>query len=1727
MKHLLRPTIPNLLIASLMAVVVSPAASQTTYDVPVGPVLTDYWLWSPPAGLEPGQVQADGGELVIEAGPGEGFLFITRTIWTPASGDRAWVRADVSVTGAPAHVAAIALVDNGEGPTGDLSYHEIELLDEEVPLVVGQQSSGASFRAAYQIRIDGSIDDTAVVRLSNMQVVFGSIGETADFDTGFDGDFNQPPENAFYNINGDKGRIGPNPDDENILVHLDAEQAANIAIPVQGGARLWTEAATVDEPRVLQASLFAQLDLSGDREPEPESELGPYSGLAALVLSNGTETLGTFHAIDAEQPNVMLRVDGNVLHGAEFGWVLVGQLYSAVPYAGAEAYLDSMRLQEVDGSSIPIEPDLSPRPTPTPDGDANTEAVLTLPYDTTVGGLLSIGLSTLERGSLQPAVREVRIELLRDGLDPIPVYDGLSGADGRADAQIRVPNLPSGEYTVRATVQGVERPLQAKLNVREGAVIFVETDKPIYKPGQTIHGRLVSLNNELKPQPQAVEVTVTDGKGIRIFRRTVETNQDGVGAFDLPLASELNLGTWRIQASAGDSLAQLDVLLDLYVLPRFEVQFDTEKNWFLVNEAIQGAIQADYFFGQPVQGTYAVQALRYVGTWEPFYSGQGAIENGAALVDIPAVSYVAGTYSDEAGPALQLNLTVTDDSGHEESTSQLFDIVDSPLRLKMIPESKVIKPGLPLQILAISEDPDGRPLDAELQLEVNFWDDNVEKLGQHLQSLSTAAGLALFDVEVPVGTAIAQIALSGSRDGYDTKTNEILYGAASPTASFIHLRQRSDAPVHIGELIEFDVLRTGGGSTYYDVVALGRTVQSGVVSGSELSFTVTPEMAPSMRVLIYAINPNGEISADALPVDVEGLPDTGLAVQFDRDQAEPGESLQVSITAGQRSTVGVAIVDSSVFALAQGRLNLKQVFDELQRVYMDPKIEIHGDQNLFPEPIRTVGGVEVWDDVGLQVRTSPNLQLSEGEELNPWLFWFDDAVRRGLPIDLQFGVPEVVDFEGAGRSNTGEEPTRVRQFFPETWVWQPLIATGDDGTAALDLEAPDSITTWKLHAVANNADGIGITEDELTVFQPFFIEPDLPYAVIRGDEFPLLVQVFNYSETDREVEISLDLPEGIEILEETSSLTVTVPSQSVRGVTFRIRPTQVGLLPFQVTGIAGSLSDAVRKPLRVEPEGARRDLVRNGVLTDGAQIEVDLSLEWETPVARPEEDLIIEPPVPVIVPDSTKRRISITPSFAGSVMENLDDLVGMPYGCGEQNMIFLAPDVEVLRYIRATNQIMPELQAKAEMYVTVGYQRELTYRHDDGSFSAFGESDDSGSLWLSAFVLSVFSAARDVYDIDDSVLSSCASWIVGHQQRDGGWEPVGTLIHQEMDGGQDGKYTLSAYVALALATYGQADTAAMSRAEQYLVSSASDVNDSPYGLALGATALDAMDSSAADGILDRLMELAIRDDDGLHWDEQAVETTAYASMALLGRFRPEASDCLRWLVAQRGALGGYNSTQDTVVAFKALTMAAIQQTRDLDAEIDILVGEELIHTFQVGADNFDILQTFELDEAIDRVTLRQRGSGSVTYQGHARYNVFVPEEPSQEGPMLLSVEYLADHVEVDDIVDVVCGINYVGPLEKTGMIIVDVSVPTGFEPVQDSLTALLVENGGMVSRIEQPGRKMVFYLNELLNGTPVEFRFQVKALYPVRASVGTSSAYDYYDPAVRAEIDGGQIEVGE
>ena len=439
------------------------------------------------------------------------------------------------------------------------------------------------------------------------------------------------------------------------------------------------------------------------------------------------------------------------------------------------------------------------------------------------------------------------------------------------------------------------------------------------------------------------------------------------------------------------------------------------------------------------------------------------------------------------------------------------------------------------------------------------------------------------------------------------------------------------------------------------------------------------------------------------------------------------------------------------------------------------------------------------------------------------------------------------------------------------------------------------------------------------------------------------VALYNYLDAEQEFLVELEVSRGSTLLGDNVKTVVVEPNE-VGGVSFDIRLTGLGRLPIKVSARSGEAADAVIETLLVEPEGVEEESVDNAILSDGDRLEFNIGAP------------------PGAIPGSDRTYVSLTGSYLAQTLNGLENLLRMPYGCGEQNMILFSPNIYVARYLEATGQLKPEVMAKAEHLMTTGYQRELIYRRDDGSFSAFGQSDSEGSLWLTAFVLKSLAQADGLIYVDETVLRDAQDWMRRHQHGDGSFERAGFVHHQELLGGLAGKAALTAYVAIALLEAGDFDGA--DRALTFLEGRLDEIND-PYTTAIVAYALALGDRPSAAGVHERLLELAVSGDD-LHWGgPAAVEATGYATLALLKLGDGlNASRAARWLVGQRNHFGGYGSTQDTVVGLQALIAFVAQAKFDVGMTVELMVGD---WRYEVTIDkaNADVVQIMELPAGAD------------------------------------------------------------------------------------------------------------------------------------------------------------------
>ncbi len=178
-----------------------------------------------------------------------------------------------------------------------------------------------------------------------------------------------------------------------------------------------------------------------------------------------------------------------------------------------------------------------------------------------------------------------------------------------------------------------------------------------------------------------------------------------------------------------------------------------------------------------------------------------------------------------------------------------------------------------------------------------------------------------------------------------------------------------------------------------------------------------------------------------------------------------------------------------------------------------------------------------------------------------------------------------------------------------------------------------------------------------------------------------------------------------------------------------------------------------------------------------------------------------------------------------------------------------------------------------------------------------------------------------------------------------------------------------------------------------------------------------------------------------------------------------------------------------------------------------MIGEEE-KELKIKQDNYDVLQVVEVP-INEEMEISVKGKGEAIAQLVRRFNM--PEAEKGEEILKITVDYDVTQVEVDDVVNVSVELEFAPPVPmEAGMVVLDISVPTGFSPVLNTI-AEVAEKEDKIKRYDLAGRKVIFYIENMQPGDKLSFSFSVKAMYPVKAKATSSQAYSYYKPEIRSE----------
>uniref|UniRef100_A0A8D3E751 Alpha-2-macroglobulin domain-containing protein n=1 Tax=Scophthalmus maximus TaxID=52904 RepID=A0A8D3E751_SCOMX len=732
-----------------------------------------------------------------------------------------------------------------------------------------------------------------------------------------------------------------------------------------------------------------------------------------------------------------------------------------------------------------------------------------------------------------------------------------------------------------------------------------------------------------------------------------------------------------------------------------------------------------------------------------------------------------------------------------------------------------------------------------------------------------------------------------------------------------------------------------------------------------ISLQQVTNLAPFAQVVIYTVMPSGEAVADSQDFPIQLCLNNKVSLKFSSLQSLPAEKTTLSLKAHPGSMCSVRAIDQSVLLLK-------------------------------PEEELTVGSVRIpcatfSHEIGIKIVTNSDVKKPI------------DCNVLDSPFPLAFNMmPEksgdVLKYKEEDKKET------VRTFFPETWIWD-LVTVGESGSVNVEKTVPDTITKWAAGAFCTSSVGFGVSPNiGLTAFQPFFVSLTLPYSVIRGEVFTLKATVFNY--LSKCIMVNVILAESNQYTFrncEGCQYNVCLCGEESRTFSWIVTPTALGEVNLKVSAEALKTDALCGNEVATVPDAGQIDTVIRTLLVEVGVCH-DVTLQWFGPVEKKISLLLPE----VFVAGSARASVSVLGDLMGRAMKNLDKLLAMPYGCGEQNMVLFAPNIFILNYLQSTGQLTQEIQDKATRFLESGYQRELTYKHDDGSYSAFGKSDESGNTWLTSFVMKSFGGARPYIFVDPRHISDARRWLAEHQQPDGCIRSVGKLFHNGMKGGVSDDVSLTAYITAAMLELDANVTdPVVQKCLSCLKGAATGQLDNLYTTALlSYTFTLARDEEMRSKLITYLHQ---KSRGTRHWDRAGasekgldsleVEMTAYVLLALLsGPIMPDfgldySSGIVRWLAQQQNPYGGFSSTQDTVVALQALAKyGAATYSAEGSTIVTVTSLGGLNKGFTVDQSNRLLYQEEKLEDVPGEYTILAQGRSCVLAQISMHYNIPPPPD---------------------------------------------------------------------------------------------------------------------------------------
>lgn len=431
--------------------------------------------------------------------------------------------------------------------------------------------------------------------------------------------------------------------------------------------------------------------------------------------------------------------------------------------------------------------------------------------------------------------------------------------------------------------------------------------------------------------------------------------------------------------------------------------------------------------------------------------------------------------------------------------------------------------------------------------------------------------------------------------------------------------------------------------------------------------------------------------------------DLKLAVKPDRDEVRPAEPVGISAVVTDASGAPVSGADVTLYAVDEGVLSL------MKYETPDPSAFFHAE---FP--------------LSVDAFTS-----------------FDNL----LPEELAERSRGNKGFLVGGGDGDGEAPNMdVRKNFIATPLWLASGMTDAQGKITASVNAPDSLTRYRIMAVAaHGVDRFGHGESAFKINKPLMVEPAVPRFARLDDEFLVKAVVHNTTPNAGQVEVTLTLDDSASFIEEKRDfipaslkpaeggtpkqrkILLDIKAGETAATAFPVKFMQTGTARWQWSarsvGWAAEVGDATESTFEVNhpmPELRYVNYTR---------------LKAEEPV-----DNLIKSVNPALLEGEGTLSVGVSNTRLYEARDALGYVLQYPYGCVEQTTSATMPWLALGKY----EPLFPELLGndKAKDAIQAGVNKLMQMTTDEGGL-AYWPGGQESTLWGSAYGGLMLLRARD------------------------------------------------------------------------------------------------------------------------------------------------------------------------------------------------------------------------------------------------------------------------------------------------------------------------------------------------------------------------------------------------